>query len=86
MKLGVMACCAVMLVPLGAFLLAGVTLGGHASNLGLPAALALGLGAHVVMHRTMGRPSHDSTTGTRQKDPEQDRDPAAAVVTVDAAH
>lgn len=55
MKLGMLACCAVMLVPLGGFLLAGGTLGGLASNLGLLAPLALCLGAHVVMHRMMGR-------------------------------
>lgn len=34
-KLGVLACCAAILVPLGAFLVAGGTLGGLASNLGL---------------------------------------------------
>jgi hypothetical protein len=85
MKLGMLACCAVMLVPLGAFLLAGGTFGGLASNLGLLAPLALCLGAHVVMHRMMGRSCHDSAVNTPQEDIEQDRDPAAAVVTVNAA-
>ena len=84
MKLGMLACCAVMLVPLGGFLLAGGTLGGLASNLGLLAPLALCLGAHVVMHRMMGRSCHDRTADTRQEDPEADREPSA-VVQVDAA-
>jgi len=59
MKFGMMACCAVMLVPLGAFLLAGGTLGGLTGNLGLLAPLALCLGAHFVMHRVMGKSCHD---------------------------
>ncbi|WP_234992373.1 DUF2933 domain-containing protein [Roseisalinus antarcticus] len=77
MKLGMLACCAVMLLPLGAFLLAGGTLGGLASNLGLLAPLALCLGAHVVMHRMMGKSCHDSEADTRQQDTEQDRGPTA---------
>jgi hypothetical protein len=84
MKFGMMACCAVMLVPLGAFLLAGGTLGGLASNLGLLVPLALCLGAHVVMHRMMGRSCHDGTADTRQEDPEADR-VSTTVVQVDAA-
>lgn len=85
MKLGMMACCAVMLVPLGALLVAGGTLGGLASNLGLLAPLALCLGAHVVMHRMMGRSCYDSAADTREEHPELDRDPGQAVVPVDAA-
>lgn len=84
MKLGMIACCAVMLVPLAAFLVAGGTLGGLAGNLGLLAPLALCVGAHVVMHRMMGRSCHDSAVDTREEAPEQDRDPATAVITVDA--
>jgi hypothetical protein len=84
MKFGMMACCAVMLVPLGAFLLAGGTLGGLTGNLGLLAPLALCLGAHFVMHRMMGRSCHGSTADTRQEDPVKDRE-SAAVVQVDAA-
>ena len=83
-KFGMMACCAVMLVPLGAFLLAGGTLGGLGSNVGLLVPLALCLGAHVVMHRMMGRSCHDSAADTRQEDPVKDRE-SAAVVQVDAA-
>jgi hypothetical protein len=83
-KLGIMACCAVMLVPLGVFLVAGGTLGGLASNPGLLVPLALCLGAHVVMHRMMGRSCHDSVADTRQEDPEEDRE-STAVVQADAA-
>lgn len=85
MKLGMMACCAVMLVPLSAFVVAGGTFGGLASNLGLLAPLALCLGAHVVMHRMMGRSCHDSAADTRVENPELDHDPGQAVVLADAA-
>ncbi|GGB29368.1 hypothetical protein SAMN04490244_10448 [Tranquillimonas rosea] len=84
MKLGMLACCAVMLVPLGAFLLANGTLGGLASNLGLLVPLALCLATHVVMHRMMGKSCHESAAETREEDPEQDRE-STAVVQVDAA-
>ncbi|KAA0909744.1 DUF2933 domain-containing protein [Aquicoccus porphyridii] len=79
-----LACCAAILVPLGAFLVAGGTLGGLASNLGLLAPLALCLGAHAVMHRMMGGSCQDGAADTRQEDPEQDREPMA-LVQVDAA-
>ncbi|MBD3677302.1 MAG: DUF2933 domain-containing protein [Rhodobacteraceae bacterium] len=85
MKLGMMACCAVMLVPLGAFLVAGGTLGGLASNLEILAPLALCLGAHVVMHRMMGNSCHDSAAAPLKEDPEENLDMARRSVPVDAA-
>lgn len=84
MKLGMVACCAVMLVPLGAFLVAGRTLGGLAGNIGLLAPLALCLGAHVVMHRMMGRSCHDSTTNTQKEASDEDPGQGPAVVLVHA--
>ena len=84
MKLGMMACCAVMLVPLGALLVAGGTLGGLTSNLGLLAPLALCLGAHVVMHRMMGRSCHDNTANPREKTPDENPEQGPAVVPVHA--
>ncbi len=84
-KLGTMAFCAVMLVPLGAFLVAGGTLGGLVGNLGLLAPLALCLGAHVVMHRMMGKSCHDSTANTHEETPDEDPGQGPAVVPVHAA-
>lgn len=45
MRLGMMACCAIMLVPVGAFFLAGGTIAGLGSNLAflLPCCSALAL-------------------------------------------
>ncbi len=58
MKVGMLACCAVMLAPLGAVLITGRTLTGVATNAWLLAPLALCLGAHVVTHRMMGKSCH----------------------------
>lgn len=85
MKLGMAACCALMLVPLGAFLVAGGTLGGLAGNLGLFAPMALCLGAHVVMHRKMGKSCHDTTTEPQDQGPAEVRGQGQAVVLGDAA-
>lgn len=83
MKLGMLACCAVMLVPLGGFLVAGGTLGGVAvaGNLGLLAPLALCLGAHGMM----GSSCHESAAATLKEDPDKGLDLAAVGVPVDAA-
>lgn len=85
MKLGMMACCAVMLLPLGAFLVAGGTIDGLTSNLGLLAPLVLCLGAHVVMHRMMGKSCHESAADTLKEDTDEGPDLAAGVVPVDDA-
>lgn len=61
-RLGMLACCAVMLLPLGAFLIAGGTFTGLATDVGLLAPLALCLAAHFVMHRMMGKSCHDSAS------------------------
>jgi hypothetical protein len=60
MQYGMMACCAVMLFPVAAFFIAGGTIAGLWGNVGLFAPLALCLGAHVVMHRMMGKSCHGS--------------------------
>jgi len=58
MKWGMMACCAIMLVPVASFLLAGGTIAGSWNNAGVFAPIALCVGAHLVMHRLMGKSCH----------------------------
>lgn len=55
---GMMACCAVMLLPVGAFFLAGGSLTGLGSNLSFFAPILLCLGAHLILHRFIGRMCH----------------------------
>lgn len=85
MKLGMIPCYAVTLVPPGAFLVAGGTLGGFASNLGTMALLTLCLGTHLAMHRTMGRSCHDSAMDPHQQNVEEDQGLVAAVIPINAA-
>lgn len=84
MKLGMLACCAVMLVPLGVYTVAGGTFDGLAGNLGLLAPLALCLGAHVVMHRMMGKSCHDNTANPREETQDENPEQCPAVVPVHA--
>ena len=60
MHYGMMACCAVMLLPVMAFFVAGGTVAGLWGNYGLFILLAFGLGAHVVMFKVMGKSCHGS--------------------------
>ena len=60
MHLGMMACCAVMLLPILGFLAAGGTIGGLLSNSVVFLPLLLCVGAHLVMHKVMGRSCHGS--------------------------
>jgi hypothetical protein len=70
MHYGMMVCCAVMLLPVAAFLLAGGTIAGMWNNLGLFAPIALCIGAHVLMFKMMGKSCHSSKK-------EQDHEPVA---------
>ncbi len=54
-KLGMTACCIIMLAPIAAVLLAGGGFESFTGNLGLVLPLALCLGMHFFMHRGMGR-------------------------------
>ena len=60
MHYGMMVCCAVMLVPVAAFFLAGGSIAGLWNNVGLFAPIALCIGAHVVMHKVIGKSCHGS--------------------------
>lgn len=65
MGIGMAICCAVMLLPFGAYLLAGKSAAGTGSALASLAPLALCLGVHFVMHRMMGK----SCNGAKSEKP-----------------
>lgn len=64
MQYGMMACCAVMLLPVAGFLLAGGTIGGLWGNALVFAPLLLCVGAHLVMHKMMGKSCHGKSKDT----------------------
>ncbi|MFC0159178.1 MULTISPECIES: DUF2933 domain-containing protein [Mameliella] len=75
MHYGMMACCAVMLLPIVGFFISGGTLAGLWGNAAAFAPLLLCVGAHLVMHKAMGKSCHD-----RSKAAETEEDlPAEAV-------
>ena len=55
-----MICCAVMFLPVAAFLLAGGSIAEIWSNVGLFAPILLCVGAHVAMFKVMGKSCHGS--------------------------
>lgn len=77
MHYGMMVCCAVMLAPATVFFLAGGTIAGMWSNLGLFAPIALCIGAHVLMFKMMGKSCHSS-------EKKLDQDPVAITSFEDA--
>lgn len=62
MKYAMWACCAVMLLPIAAFVMAGGFAGGLTSGLYIFAPLLLCVGAHVVMHRMKGKSCHGTAS------------------------
>ena len=60
MKLGMIACCVVMFLPIIAFFAAGGTLAGVSGNLAAFAPLLLCVGAHLLMFKLMGKSCHGS--------------------------
>lgn len=60
MHWGMMACCAVMLVPVLGYFLSGGGLSGLRSNALAFAPLVLCVGAHFVMHKLMGKSCHEN--------------------------
>lgn len=64
MKLATMACCVVMLVPIGAVFLGGGTVASVGSAVMAFAPLLLCLGAHLLMFKLMGTSCH----GSRESD------------------
>lgn len=62
MKYAMWACCAVMLLPIAAFVMAGGLAGGSSSWLYVISPLLLCAGAHVIMHRMMGKSCHGTAS------------------------
>ncbi|WP_245759339.1 DUF2933 domain-containing protein [Tranquillimonas alkanivorans] len=81
MKLGMMACCAIMLLPVAGFFASGGTLAGLWSNAAVFAPLVLCLGMHLVMHRMMGRSCH----GKQESEEADGAETAPIPVPVEAA-
>lgn len=63
MRFGMIACCAVMLLPIAAIFLAGGGTGGPLASAGLLAPLLICLGVHFAMHRKTGRSCHGHDGG-----------------------
>ena len=76
MKYGMWACCAVMLAPVGAYLVAGGSLAGSGGNLVAFAPLALCLGMHLVLHKFMGESCHSGAKGETRGEPQSTTVPA----------
>ena len=67
MKLATMACCVVMLVPIGAIVLGGGTVTSMGSAVTAFAPLLLCLGAHLLLFKLMGTSCHGSPkSGARE--------------------
>lgn len=58
MHAGMAVCCAVMLIPVAGFFIAGGTLAGLTNNLAVFAPIALCVGVHVAMFALMGKSCH----------------------------
>ncbi|WP_040819059.1 DUF2933 domain-containing protein [Litoreibacter arenae] len=64
MHYGMMACCAVMLLPVAAFFLAGGSIAQLWTNLGIFAPIALCIGVHLLMFKMMGKSCHGTKNET----------------------
>ena len=67
MKLGTMACCVVMLVPIGAVVLGGGTVASMGGAVTAFAPLLLCLGAHLLMFKLMGTSCHGAPKSHARK-------------------
>lgn len=61
MHYGMMACCAIMLLPIIGYFVAGGSLGGLWNNSAAFLPLLLCVGAHFVMHKVMGKSCHGTS-------------------------
>ena len=62
MKYAMWACCAVMLLPIAAFVMTGGLAGGLTSGLYVFAPLLLCVAAHLIMHQMMGKSCHGTAS------------------------
>lgn len=61
MHYGMMVCCAVMLLPIAGYFVAGGTIGGLWGKSAVFLPLVLCVGAHFVMHKMMGKSCHGAS-------------------------
>lgn len=64
MKYGMWACCGVMFVPVAVYFAAGGLTAGATGNIFAFAPLLLCVGAHLAMHRFMGKSCHGTSRDT----------------------
>ena len=67
MKLGMFACCIVMVVPIVAYFAAGGALAGVTGNIAAFVPLLLCAGMHLLMFKLMGKSCHDAEKTTEQE-------------------
>ncbi|TDT72695.1 Protein of unknown function (DUF2933) [Litoreibacter halocynthiae] len=60
MHYGMIACCAVMLLPVALFFVAGGSIAGLWANVSLFVPIALCVGVHILMFKMMGKSCHGS--------------------------
>lgn len=68
MHAGMAVCCAIMLLPVAGFFIAGGTIAGLMGNLGVFAPIALCIGVHVAMFAVMGKSCHGSEKSEKAKE------------------
>lgn len=73
MKLGMIVCCVVMILPILLLLPTGVGLGGLLTNWTVLLPLGLCLGIHIVMHKMMGKSCHGDHEKLASNQDEDDR-------------
>lgn len=61
MHYGMMACCAIMLLPVAGYFVAGGTIGGVWGNAAAFLPLLLCVGAHFVIHKVTGKSCHGAS-------------------------
>lgn len=86
-RFAMMACCAVMLVPIATFFIAGGTVSGLTEDLVVFAPLLLCVGGHLLMHRLIGGLCHGHGAKRESADEEASLErPAVAEQSLQPAH
>lgn len=80
MHAGMAACCAIMLVPVAGFFIAGGTVAGLGGNLLVFAPIALCIGVHVAMFAMMGKSCHGTPKNTAEDASFDDAEPLPVMV------
>lgn len=84
MHLAMMACCAVMVLPIAAVIFSGAGFGLDGLSLSTLAPLLLCVGGHVVLHKMMGKSCHGEENNN--KVPDISKEELGAPVPVTESH